>query len=46
LHISLANALHQDNVTQASYVDATGKMSDTTITPTAVTVRALLEMKL
>lgn len=46
LRVSLANALHQDNVTQASYVDATGKMSDTTITPTAVSVRALLEMML
>jgi outer membrane receptor protein involved in Fe transport len=46
LRISFANALHQDNVTQASYVDAGGKISDTTITPTAVTVRALLEMKL
>ena len=46
LRFSLANALHQDNVTQASYIDATGRLSDTTITPTAVTVRALLEMKL
>ena len=46
LRVSLANALHQDNVAQSGYVDAGGRMSDTTITPTAVTMRALLEMKL
>ncbi|MDL2358607.1 MAG: TonB-dependent receptor [Pseudomonadota bacterium] len=45
LRISLANALHQDNLAQSSYVDATGRLSDTTITPTAVAVRALMEMK-
>ena len=45
LRVSLANALHQENVTQSSYVDASGRLSDTTITPTTVAVRALLEMK-
>ncbi len=46
LRVSLANALHQENLTQSSYVDASGRLSDTTITPTSVALRALLEMKL
>jgi outer membrane receptor protein involved in Fe transport len=46
LRVSLANALHQENVAQSSYVDAIGRLSDTTITPTSVVLRALLEMKL
>ena len=46
LRVSLANALHQDNLTQSSYADASGRQSSTTITPTSVVVRALLEMKL
>ena len=45
LRVSVANALHQDNLAQSSYVDASGRLSDTTITPTSVVVRALLEMK-
>jgi phage major head subunit gpT-like protein len=46
LRVSLANALHQDNVSQSSYVYADGgRLSDTTITPTSVTMRVLLEMK-
>jgi outer membrane receptor for ferrienterochelin and colicins len=45
LRVSLANALHQDNVVQSSYEDASGGLSDTTITPTSVVMRALLEMK-
>ena len=45
LRVSFANALHQDNLAQSSYVDATGRLSDTTITPTTVAVRALLELK-
>jgi outer membrane receptor protein involved in Fe transport len=45
LRVSLANALHQENVSQSSYVDASGRLSDTTITPTSVVLRALLEMK-
>jgi outer membrane receptor protein involved in Fe transport len=46
LRVSLANALHQDNLAQTSYADASGRQSSTTITPTSVVVRALLEMKL
>ncbi|HEU4371844.1 MAG TPA: TonB-dependent receptor, partial [Telluria sp.] len=46
LRVSLANVLHQDNLAQTSYADATGRQSSTTITPTTVVVRALLEMKL
>ena len=45
LRVSLANALHQDNLTQSRYADASGTLSDTTITPTSVVLRALLEMK-
>ena len=46
LRVSFANALHQNNVSQSSYVDASGRLSDTTITPTSVVLRAMLEMKL
>ena len=46
LRVSLANALHQDNLSQSRYADASGRQSSTTITPTSVVVRALLEMKL
>lgn len=45
LRVSVANALHQENVQQSSYADANGRLSDTTITPTYVVVRALMEMK-
>jgi outer membrane receptor for ferrienterochelin and colicins len=45
LRVSLANALHQDNVVQSSYADDSGRLSDTTVTPTSVVLRALLEMK-
>lgn len=45
LRVSAANALHQQNVAQSRYVDAAGRVSDTTITPTYVAVRALMEMK-
>lgn len=43
LRVSLANAVHQDNLTQAGYVDAGGRLSGTTITPTSATLRAPLE---
>jgi outer membrane receptor protein involved in Fe transport len=47
LRVSLANALHQQNVSASTYVDASGyAYSDTSLTPTSVTARALLEMKL
>jgi outer membrane receptor protein involved in Fe transport len=46
LRLSASNMLHQDNLTQSSYIEATGRRSDTTITPTSVLVRAMLEMKL
>jgi hypothetical protein len=48
LRVSLANALHQQNVSASTNVDAaTGyAYSDTTFTPTSATVRAMLEMKL
>jgi hypothetical protein len=44
--VALSNALHQDNITEASYVDAlNGGLTDRTITPTSAVLRALLEMK-
>jgi phage major head subunit gpT-like protein len=46
LRLSASNMLHQDNLTQSSYIEASGKRSDTTITPTSVLFRAMLEMKL
>ena len=45
LRVSLANALHQDNLTQSRYADPSGSLSDSTIAPTSVVLRALLEMK-
>jgi outer membrane receptor protein involved in Fe transport len=47
LRVALANALHQQNVSASRYVDDSGyAWSDTTCTPTASVVRAMLEMKL
>ncbi|WP_342120169.1 TonB-dependent receptor plug domain-containing protein [Pseudoduganella sp. OTU4001] len=46
LRLSASNTLHQDNLNQSIYVDAGGRRSDTTITPTSVLFRAMLEMKL
>lgn len=45
LRVSGSNALHQENLQQSSYADANGRLSDTTITPTYLVMRALLEMK-
>jgi outer membrane receptor for ferrienterochelin and colicins len=46
LRVSFANALHQDNIQQSSYVDERGRSSSTVITPTTVVVRVMLEIKL
>jgi outer membrane receptor protein involved in Fe transport len=46
LRLSMANALHQNNVSATRWFDATGALSDTTVTPTATVFRAILEMKL
>jgi hypothetical protein len=46
LRMSLANALRQENVSAATYVGADGsRLTDTTITPTALQLRAMLETK-
>ncbi|WLI88496.1 TonB-dependent receptor [Massilia sp. R2A-15] len=46
LRVSVANALHQQNVQQSIFDDSEqGRRSETTITPTYVVVRALMEMK-
>ncbi|KQW89279.1 hypothetical protein ASC94_22885 [Massilia sp. Root418] len=45
LRVAVANALHQDNYTESTFVEATGALRDGTLTPTTAVVRALLEMK-
>ncbi|MFZ6676051.1 TonB-dependent receptor plug domain-containing protein [Undibacterium sp. Xuan67W] len=46
LRVSLANTLHQDNISASTYTDATGSLRQTTTTPTTVAVRAMLELKI
>ncbi|CAN7575692.1 TonB-dependent receptor [Pseudoduganella sp. LjRoot289] len=45
LRVAVANALHQDNYAESTYVDTSSTLRDGTITPTSAVVRALLEMK-
>jgi phage major head subunit gpT-like protein len=46
LRMSLANTLRQDNVNASTYVSGDGsRLTDTTIIPTSVQVRAMLETK-
>jgi hypothetical protein len=46
MRMSLANTLRQENIAAATYVSADGsRLTDTTITPTALQVRAMLETK-
>ncbi|MES2149517.1 MAG: TonB-dependent receptor [Pseudomonadota bacterium] len=46
LRISFANALHQNNIVESSYVDPVyGSQTDRTVTPTTAVIRAMLEMK-
>jgi outer membrane receptor for ferrienterochelin and colicins len=45
LRVALANALHQDNVSQSRYDEGSVLSSDTTVTPTSAVVRAMLELK-
>ena len=46
LRMALANALHQENITESTYIDTlAGGQTDRTITPTSAVFRALLEMK-
>jgi outer membrane receptor protein involved in Fe transport len=46
LRVSASNMLHQDNLSQSRYVTGSGYRSDTTINPTSVQLRAMLEVKL
>ena len=46
VRISVANLLHQENVSATTYVDASGALSDAVHTPTVTVFRAMLEMKL
>jgi len=46
LRLSMANALHQNNLAATRWVDASGTLSDTTVTPTSILFRAVWEMKL
>ncbi|WP_162249873.1 TonB-dependent siderophore receptor [Massilia sp. Root351] len=45
LRVAVANALHQDNYSESTFVEPTGTLRDGTLTPTTAVVRALLEMK-
>jgi outer membrane receptor protein involved in Fe transport len=45
LRVSLANMLHQNNITENDYVDTFGSSQAVTLTPTNVIVRAQLEIK-
>src|SRR5207247_690399 len=46
LRVALSNALHQENITETTYIDPVfGGQTDRTITPTSAVLRALLEMK-
>ncbi|MES2105771.1 MAG: TonB-dependent receptor [Pseudomonadota bacterium] len=45
LRISMANMLHQDNISGTMYADNTGSQRQTTFTPTSTVVRAMLEQK-
>jgi outer membrane receptor protein involved in Fe transport len=46
MRMSLANTLRQDNVAASSYVSSDGsRLTDTTITPTALQLRAMLETR-
>ena len=45
LRVAYANALHQDNITESTYVQGSAYTTDTSITPTTGVLRALLEMK-
>ncbi|MYN04745.1 TonB-dependent receptor [Pseudoduganella sp. DS3] len=46
LRVSASNMLHQDNLSQSTYVEGLNRRSDTSINPTSVVFRAMLEMKL
>jgi outer membrane receptor for ferrienterochelin and colicins len=46
LRISVANLLHQENVSATTYVDADGVLSDAVRTPTVAVFRAMLELKM
>jgi hypothetical protein len=46
LRMSLANALHQQNMTSSTYADPDGTLTDASFTPTASVLRAQLEIKL
>lgn len=46
LRLSASNMLHQDNLSQSSYLETNGRRSDTVITPTSTLFRAMLEVKI
>jgi outer membrane receptor protein involved in Fe transport len=46
LRVSLANALHQQNMSASTWADPDGSLTDASFTPTASVLRAQLEMKL
>ena len=45
LRMSLANGLHQNNISESTYTDANGKLQSSTLTPTTAVVRGMLEVR-
>ena len=45
LRVSLANGLHQNNISESTYTDTNGKLQSSTLTPTTAVVRGILEVR-
>jgi outer membrane receptor for ferrienterochelin and colicins len=45
LRMSLANGLHQNNISESTYVDANGKLQSSTLTPTTMVMRGMFEVR-
>lgn len=45
LRVSVGNGLHQDNINESTYTDASGVRKTSTLTPTSATVRGMLEVR-
>ena len=45
LRVALANGLHQDNISESTYTDSSGKRQSSTLTPTTAVVRGILEVR-
>jgi outer membrane receptor for ferrienterochelin and colicins len=45
LRVSVANALHQDNLSYSTYADSNGTLQSGTLVPTTAVLRGNLEVK-